>query len=121
MISQTLAGRSILVIEDEPLIAMCILEALEEKGARVETVFRLQTALDAVEAKDLSAAILDHGLGHDDTTRVQERLEERGIPFLLYTGYSQSERLPPSTATVVEKPAGMAVLIKTLETLLKGR
>jgi DNA-binding response OmpR family regulator len=64
-----LAGRSILIVEDEPLIALDIQRGFEAAGARVMTMRSLQTALAAVEDPDLSAAILDHALGKDDKPR----------------------------------------------------
>ena len=57
-----LQGRSILIVEDEPLIAMEIVRAFESAGARVLKTSTLREALVVVEDDDLSAAVLDHGL-----------------------------------------------------------
>lgn len=48
----SLTGRSILVVEDEPLIAMAISQALEESGAEVTTTNTLRHALLLVEHED---------------------------------------------------------------------
>jgi DNA-binding response OmpR family regulator len=118
MIGQSLDGRSIRLIEDEPLIAMGIAEELEKRGARVETAYTLHDAINAVEADGLSAAILDHGLRDGDSTSLQVRLEDRHIPFVIYSGYAQSDKR--NSAPFVEKPAEIGVLLGTLEALLKG-
>ena len=48
-----LVGRSILIVEDEPLIALDIRRSFEAAGARVVVMRTLQTALAAVEDPDL--------------------------------------------------------------------
>ena len=65
-----LAGRVILVIEDEPLIAINISDAFEDEGAKTIMVRTLATALVAVEDPNLSAAIVDHALGDADSSEI---------------------------------------------------
>jgi len=55
----TLLGRSILVVEDEPLIVMDITQAFAHTGAEMTTTNTLRHALMLVEHDGLSAAILD--------------------------------------------------------------
>jgi DNA-binding response OmpR family regulator len=78
----TLQGRSILIVEDEPLIVMDITLAFEHTGAELTTTNTLKHALLLVEHDGLSAAILDHALGRDNSTLLYKRLNERGIPFM---------------------------------------
>ena len=89
MNSPSLAGRLILVCEDEPLIAMDIADAFTEAGARVVTARVLEDALVAAENVLLSAAIMGHAMGDGDSSKLRERLEELGIPIVLYSGFSQ--------------------------------
>ena len=56
----------------------------------------LKEALVLVEHDGLSLAILDHALGDGDSTRLCERLRERGIPFLIYSGLLPKSRRPIS-------------------------
>jgi CheY-like chemotaxis protein len=51
MNSASLAGCSILVCEDEPLIALDIANALSNAGARVVSAYSLADALTALEAE----------------------------------------------------------------------
>jgi DNA-binding response OmpR family regulator len=63
MNSTSLAGRLILICEDESLIALDIARCFEESGARTVMARSLQAALVAVEDASLSAVVLDHALG----------------------------------------------------------
>jgi CheY-like chemotaxis protein len=69
----TLEGRSILVVEDQPLIAMDISQAFAPTGAAITTT-TLTHALTLVEHKGLSGAILDHALGDGDSSLLCARL-----------------------------------------------
>jgi DNA-binding response OmpR family regulator len=65
-----LGGCSILVVEDEPLIAMDVVQGLEAAGAAVSVARTLKDALDKVEALELSAAGLDHRLRDGDSSQI---------------------------------------------------
>jgi DNA-binding response OmpR family regulator len=115
-----LVGRLILVVEDEPLVALDVLRGLEAAGARVISARTLVDALTKAGDPDLSAAVLDHGLIEGDTSEVCEKLKERGIPFVLYSGYSKIEGAC-AAGVQVDKPTHPRVLVTTIEGLLKGR
>ena len=113
-----LQGRSILIVEDEPLIAMEIVRAFESAGARVLKTYTLQQALVLVEEAGLSAAVLDHGLADGDSSKLCERLKERSIPFVLHSGYSAVDGACRD-AVFVAKPENPDVLVTTVEGLLR--
>ena len=115
-----LRGRSILVVEDEPLIAMDISLAFEQVGALVTTTHTLKHALVMVENDGLHAAILDHALGDQDSTILCERLTQRGIPYLIYSGFRKLKGACHAGAHV-SKPATGAVLVATMEALLRQK
>ena len=120
MNSASLAGRLILVCEDEPLIALDIANAFTNAGARVLTARSLRDALIAVDDGALSAAILDHALGDGDSSQLCERLKERSVPFVLYSGFSNLDGAY-SDAVYVPKPARSEVLVTTVVGLLHRR
>ena len=62
----SLAGRSILIVEDEPIIALDIVTAFTNAGAVVLAARSLAEASRLVEHDGLSAAIVDFGLGDHD-------------------------------------------------------
>jgi DNA-binding response OmpR family regulator len=110
-----LAGRSILVVEDEPLIALDIAGLFESAGAKVRTTKSLAEALELVAQDAWSGAVLDYRLGHDDVRRLCQHLGERGIPFMFYTGLAELPETYPG-ALVVHKPAtGEALLARMSE------
>ena len=115
-----LAGHPILVVENDPIIALSIADCLQDAGALVLTASNTNDALPIVENSQISAAVLDLDLGGGDSTSVCRRLTDRSIPFLFYSGYDDafvSDKWP--NATVVGKPASEKVLIMTLLGLIR--
>ena len=115
-----LGGRSVLVVEDDPIIAMDILQGLEAAGASVSKARTLCDALIKVECPDLSAAVLDHALNDGDASQICERLDQRKIPFVIYSGYDYVEG-PCSEGEHVRKPVRPEVLITAVVDLLRNR
>src|SRR5437762_1858425 len=102
--SRPLSGCSILVVEDEPLIALDIVENFTNAGASVFAAHNLQDGLRLAGHPDLSAAVVDFGLSDGDGSALCERLKERAVPFVLHTGYVHVEEACRS-GVVVSKPA----------------
>jgi CheY-like chemotaxis protein len=71
-----LIGRTILVIEDEPLIALDIRQAFEDAGATVVMARTLAAALVEAEDTSISAAIVDHALGDGRSVRRSRTREQ---------------------------------------------
>jgi CheY-like chemotaxis protein len=80
-----LAGHTILVVEDEPLIALGIVEDFKAAGASVHTAYNLCDGLRLADHPDLSAAVVDFGLSDGKGSALCERLNERQVPFILHT------------------------------------
>ena len=113
-----LSGCLILIAEDEPLIAFDITQAFEDEGARVISAGTLKQALLAADDPTLSAAILDHALSDGDSSKVYERMKERNIPFITYSGYDK----PKGRAGLfMQKPESVLVLVATVRRLIAER
>jgi DNA-binding response OmpR family regulator len=85
---------SILIVDDEPLIAMMAEDWLGEMGhAVVGPAHNLPAAL-ALAEDPVDAAILDLTLGADTSYPVAARLRERGIPFAFATGHGRDFLAP---------------------------
>ena len=95
-----LSGRSILIVEDEPLIALDIVENFRNAGASVMAAHRLSDGLRLAGHPDLSAAVVDLGLSDGEGTALCERLKERGIPFVLHSGYQHAGEACPADVLV---------------------
>ena len=111
-----LTGRSILVVEDEPLISLEMTALFESAGATVAVARTRAEAIRALEERDVSAAVLDFGLGGDSVSTVCGHLRERGIPFMFYTGHNHVQGSYPETVVVV-KPASGSTLLTAIAAL----
>ena len=88
MTAPNLAGRRILVVEDDMLIAVLIEEELQELGCVVVgPVSKLDAALRLADSPGLDAAILDVNIRGGLVYPVAKQLQTRGIPFALASGY----------------------------------
>ena len=112
-----LSGRSILIVEDEPLIAMEVAENLRSAHANVLIAATLHEGMRLAECAPLSAAILDLILGRDDVAALCKRLTARGIPFVIYSGYGDVPN-GCEPGVIVEKPAESKVLLRALAQVL---
>lgn len=79
---------SILIVEDEPLIAMMLEDFVEELGHNIAgTTDSVDGALARVEAGGFDVAILDvHLRGGLPSWPVADMLADKGIAFVLATG-----------------------------------
>src|SRR5947209_8076705 len=81
------AARSILIVEDEPLIAMMLEDFLDSLGHRVHgTCDSVECALDETEKGGFDLAILDVNLKGENVWPVATRLREKNVPFVIATG-----------------------------------
>lgn len=98
----SLAGVRVLLVEDEPIIAMTAEDMLEELGCTaVATASTLAEALEAVERVDFDIVLLDINLNGIESHPVADRLREAGRPFVVTTGYGSDAA---QGAPVVAKP-----------------
>jgi CheY-like chemotaxis protein len=123
-LGKDLAGRRVLVVEDELLVALEVEAALEAEGCAIvgtaPTVGRALSLLDGPEAPALDAALLDVNLRGEMVTPVARRLADRGLPFVLVTGYDALDLREPvlGGAPRVPKPFEPPELVRALATAL---
>src|SRR5436190_16244860 len=107
---------AILMIEDEFLIAAEIRFHLERGGFRqIEHAATEIDALAAIAAGDWDGAILDANLDGHGIERIAAALQEKGVPFVIVTGYGR-QGLPAAVADVpvIDKPFRPSKLVDTL-------
>ncbi len=86
-----LAGKRVLVVEDELLVALLVEDVLAAAGCIVVGPFsRLPEALAAARIEPVDAALLDVNIAGESVFPVAHVLDERGVPFLFVTGYGQA-------------------------------
>ncbi|HLH97865.1 MAG TPA: response regulator [Xanthobacteraceae bacterium] len=115
-----LAGRSLLVVEDESLIAMDLVDTLERLGAGdVRSVSTESEGLALLEAVSFDCALLDANLHGRSVAKIAEALTERQVPFVFVTGYGRSG-LPAEfqQMPVLAKPVDDERLVEAVTGLL---
>jgi CheY-like chemotaxis protein len=114
-----LAGKRLLVVEDEPVVALDIVAALEGAGAEVVgSAGTAKEALNIIDHTPLHAALLDANLRGQPVDEIAGALAARNIPFLFVTGYGR-ESLPQAFAktAVLSKPFSQERLIAAVTSL----
>ena len=78
---------SVLIVEDEPFIALDLAEAVEQaRGKVIGPAGSVREALVLIEQNLVQAAILDANLSDGEVTPVAELLIEGGVPVIFYSG-----------------------------------
>ena len=112
-----LAGRRVLVVEDEFFMAADLEDSLTRAGAEVVgPIPDLQAALAQVHMNSADLVVLDVSLrGDEKAYPIADALSERGIPFLFVSGYA-SRDLPSRYRKIrrLEKPFDMEALVKAV-------
>ncbi|WP_114948587.1 response regulator [Microvirga calopogonii] len=115
--ASALRGRRILVVEDEYMMADDLQHNLEKAGAEViGPVPSVADALRLLAAEEnVDGAILDVNLRGEKAYPVADALRERGVPFVLATGYEQWS-LPEAYKDVprCDKPVDLRHLARAL-------
>ena len=118
-----LTGQRILVVEDEPLIAMDIEEKLLSAGCSVIGPAPNSAAARRLIAETLpDAALLDANLSGQRVDDLADDLRRRGIPFAFATGFGR-DSLPAGfeDMPVLGKPFGTDELIDMVRSLTSGQ
>ncbi|WP_265500314.1 response regulator [Paracoccus beibuensis] len=116
----TLDGCRVLLVEDEPLVALDLRHELEEAGATVTDVVRsVEDALDAARGGGIDLALLDGNLKGEPVDDVAALFDQLSVPFCFVSGYGR-EHLPQGFdhAPLIEKPFRPDTLRMTLTALL---
>jgi CheY-like chemotaxis protein len=83
-----LAGRRVLVVEDEMIILMAIEDMLTDLGCTdVTAAPSVAKALALINAQPFDVAMLDANLGQETSEPIADALAARKIPFFFATGY----------------------------------
>jgi DNA-binding response OmpR family regulator len=114
------APNRILIIEDEPLIAMMLEDFLDVLGKQLAgTADTVADALALIEAGGVDAAILDVNLrGGEKSWPVADALLAKGVPFVFATGGSQDSITEQYRGhATLPKPFTMDAVAKVLDGL----
>ena len=89
--SQAFAGRRVLIVEDESLVAMLLETILEDMGCvPVGPAATVEEGLQVAGGDEpLDAALLDVNVAGKQVFPIAEALKARGVPFVFSTGYGE--------------------------------
>ena len=113
----------ILVIEDEPMLALTLEETLLDAGFEIAGVTgTLDKALALIESVGRDAAIVDANLNGISAAPVAAALTARGLPFIVMSGYSSEQQHEVlRTAPLIQKPCRAEQVIEALQGVLSQR
>lgn len=86
------AGRRVLIVEDESLVAMLLETILEDMGCTpVGPAATIEEGLRMVaDGAPVDAALLDVNVAGKQVFPIAQALRDRGVPFVFSTGYGES-------------------------------
>jgi CheY-like chemotaxis protein len=115
-----LAGRGILIVEDETLLAMDIEELVRAAGCIViGPVCSVSEAVRCLRESRPDGAVLDINVSGEMVFPVADALHEAQVPFIIITGYTpdhvpERHRMRP----FLQKPYRAAALVSMLGQML---
>ena len=121
--AMSLAGRMILVVEDEPLVAMSLAEEIEAvDGLVMGPANCVATALAAVGEKAVDVAVLDVELNGVAVFPLVDVLRERSVGLVFTSGFD-AKRIPAEYGHIelVQKPFVATEVIGAILRVLTGR
>ena len=111
--------QDVLVVEDDPIIALGLEDTIAELGiATVRVAANVATALAMIEDRAPEFALLDVGLVREKSFAIAERLATLGIPFAFATGYG-ADRVPAAFSDRPRLPKPCPT--ESLEAVLRRR
>jgi len=113
---------TILIVDDEYLIADILGFALEDEGFLVEKASNGRKALEALKEKRVELVITDYMMpvlnGEELVRAIRDELELPDLPVILMSGAQASQGRPELFAAVFDKPFDMDQLIAKVRELL---
>jgi PAS domain S-box-containing protein len=116
----SLPGKRILIVEDEPLVAMDIQSMLTTAGCTVAgPAGTLEEAKRLLAAEPCDAALIDVNLNGEPIDHLLPVLRQQGVPFAFVTGYGPKVLSKTFEETVtIGKPFTAEQLLAVIEVLL---
>ena len=112
-----LEGQRILVVEEQPLVALDLKLALEQAGAEVVVAGNATEALGRVSQFDFTAGVVDWRPQSDDHRVVARALKQRKVRFLFYATNPPDDVTTIHGAPVFLKPSRPENIVQALALL----
>jgi CheY-like chemotaxis protein len=116
-----LEGLRVMVLEDEPIVAMMLEDMLVELGCDViGPAYSLNEGLSLAARGGFDAAVLDINLNGQRSDAVALALDARGTPYTFATGYGAAGLPECGSRRVIQKPYTLDQLAAALGALRDG-
>lgn len=104
-----MASLNVMIVEDEPLIAMAMQMLVEDEGGTAIGPFsEVSPAVAAArDSTRIDCALLDCNLGREPAWPIADALKARGIPFAFTSGQAGKD--------IVERFSGAPIFIKPVD------
>lgn len=117
--------RTVLIVEDEPLIRLMLAEALEDEGYAVREAGTVLEAVAILGQGNIDAVITDidmpGGLTGLDLAKLLQSYNE-GIPTIVTSGgHHLSDDMLPANARFICKPYGQVSMLALLDETIRVR
>ena len=109
------SSETILIVEDDALIALDIEMSLHEMGFEVVSAVSVAEALPIIAGRKIAFAILDFKLQQHDTGPIADALAQKGVPFAVCSGSDMSTASRVFAGVpLIPKPFSTEVLQQTV-------
>ena len=109
----------VLIVEDDPLIALDLEDTFSRAGYRVTGMAHsVDDGLALIESDPPEAATLDYQLGRETSEAIAEALDRRAIPYCFISG--RGDLIGTDEHPILSKPAASGTILRTVETLLRA-
>jgi hypothetical protein len=112
-----LAGKPILVAEDEVVSALDLAVTFADAGAIVVAACNCADARGLLEDWAWASAVLEYSFSDTSCDFICEWMIKRDIPLILYTGYTIGDEIAHKD-TVVMKPASSDEVVRVMAELV---
>jgi DNA-binding NarL/FixJ family response regulator len=120
MQTNALAGKRVLIVEDEPVVAMDHAALLAQAGAEiVATCATVRGAVDCVRRKPIDVAVIDFVLADGNSEALQTTLKRKHIPFVVVSAYPRPLVRTEPGQEILQKPVSADLLCGRVEAACK--
>ncbi|WP_305095959.1 response regulator [Croceibacterium aestuarii] len=111
----SIAGLTVLIVEDEPIIGLVLEDLVLDAGARPLLASTVAHALKALEENTVDAAVLDVNVHGEKSYPVAQALMAQGTRFVFASGYGDALHPEEFKAVpTITKPYAMKEIVEGL-------
>ena len=110
----------ILLVEDDPIIALDLCQTLEAAGATiVGPAHTVAVASDLLAKNSIDVAVLDHLIVGGDSLPLADELRRRGLGFLFHTSHRGVIPQQYPDVPVIDKPSQPGKLVAAVRAVVE--